>query len=561
MRILPFRILPGLLLGGACLAQVVQLPAVVDRNLANGLKVLMVERPGTGAVRAGLFIRGGRAATGNLSPAAADLLARTLFRREGLPGESRGLEGALRQEGATFEALRTERLRGARQPESLPQTEGASLQAIHDQAMATLRAALDPVPAWDAVDDLGGTRRVLEVSADGLAQSVDLPAASLEGWLRLEARRLANPPLERFPLERQRLLEELRAGMPPCPPSLSVLLGTALTGRRYAQCCEFQRSDLEALTLNDLRNFGREVLRPGRITLVLVGDFRHETLLVPLEATFGKLVGPAEGTAPRFMDDDPGLSLESPAGRQMVVSTAGETRVLLAWRVPPSNHPDMRSLRALAQVLAGSPSSRLIQGLVTSRGIARNLSLTLGVPGERDPNLLTIDAEPAPGHSLAELQQAILGEVLRLQREPIPESEVHRVQVQLEAQQIQAQEDATSLVRVLGQGQCRGGDWRVAFQSLSAAADLTSMDIQGAARTYLVPSRGTFLQFGPDPLLLPRDAMEARLVQVLTALVQRKMEDPMEVQAVLREALRQLRMLSPEERQRTLRLLESQVTP
>jgi len=289
----------------------------------------------------------------------------------------------------------------------------------------------------------------------------------------------------------------------------------------------------------------------------------NETLLPVLERTFGTLgkgVQPVEAGTP-FRDDDPVSSLESPAGRRLFVSTTGETRVLFGWRIPPANHPDGPAVRALAQILAGSPSARLIQGLVTTRGLARTLTLTPGVPGERDVNLLTIDAEPAAGHSLAELEQAIEGEVLRLQREPLPEAEVRRAQVQLEALQIQVQEDAAVLVRTLGVAHCQGGDWRLAFRALSVGQTLRPSDLQNAARTYLVPSRVTIAQFGPDPLLLPMDRTEARLVQVLSALVQRRLPDPVEAQGVLREALRQLRMLSSGEREQTLRLLEAQVAP
>jgi hypothetical protein len=62
-------------------------------------------------------------------------------------------------------------------------------------------------------------------------------------------------------------------------------------------------------------------------------------------------------------------------------------------------------------------------------------------------------------------------------------------------------------------------------------------------------------------LLLPLDRTESRLLQVLTALLGRKLGSPAQAETVLREALRQLRMLSPAEREQTLKLLESQVRP
>ena len=121
------------------------------------------------------------------------------------------------------------------------------------------------------------------------------------------------------------------------------------------------------------------------------------------------------------------------------------------------------------------------------------------------------------------------------------------------------QDDAGVLARALGVAQCQGGDWRLAFRTLTAAQTLRPSEIQAAARAYLVPSRMTVAQFAPDPLLLPMDRTEGRLLQALTTLVQRRLTDPVAAQGVLREALRQLRMLSPAERQQTLKLLEAQV--
>jgi predicted Zn-dependent peptidase len=549
------------LVGALCAAQVVQPPNVLDRALSNGLRVLMVDRGGAGAVRAGLFLQGGRSATESLSPAAADLLAASLFRRAAPSGVGKALELPLRQEGAAFESLRLERLRQARRPDRAPSPELPGIQELYRSALLTIQEKLGPGDAWDEVDALGGTRRSWEVEADYIAYGIDLPAGGLEPWCRSMARQLGAPFLGRFPLERERLLQNLDAGEPPCPPSRSVLLSTALAGRPYAQASEFQRSDVEVLTLADLTNLARRVLVPDRLVLVLVGEVHPQTLMPVLEATFGSLgKGAATVEAPAaFKDDDPRSALESPAGRRLLVSTTGETRVLFGWRVPPGNHPDGPALRILAQILGGGPSSRLHSGPVASRGLARNLTLSVGVPGERDVNLLVIDAEPAPGHSLGELEQAIEGEVLRLQREPLPEAEVRRAQKQLETLQVQVQEDAGVLARALGVAQCQSGDWRQGFQDLGQT--LRPPEIQAAARTYLVPSRMTIAQFGPDPLLQPRDRTEGRLLQVLSTLVQRRITDSVEAQNVLREALRQLRMLSPAEQEQTLKLLEAQVAP
>lgn len=548
--------------------QSARLPHVFERTLGNGIKVMVVERPGSGAVHAHMFIRGGRANTGGLAPVAADLLARTLFRRMLPPGLDQKLEPVLEQEGGAFEALRLDRLAQARLPQgpqAVASPDLASLKALEENAMAALQKQVGVVETWDALDSLGATGRAVVVTADFLAQGMDLPAASLPSWCRIEAAQLQRLPMGRFPMERERLIREIGEGTPPSPPALSVLLATALSGRPYALAAEFHRSQAESLTWKELKAYAQWAASPDNISLVLVGDVKGQAIAAQLEQSFGALPKVPGGAAhwqgaPLFQASDAVSSLESPGGRRLIVSTTGDTRVFFGWRVPPANHPDGAPLRALTQILGGAASSRLNQNLVATRGIARRLTIRMGIPGRRDVNLLVIEAEPAEGHSLDELEQAIQDEVLRLQREPLVDVEVRQAQVQLEAAEIQAQEDAGTLAEALGAAQCQGGDWRLAFRALETGG-VKAAEIQRAARTYLVPARATIAQMGPDPLLLPMDRTESRLLQVLTALLQRKLGNTAHAQIVLREALRQLRMLSAAEREQTLKLLEAQVRP
>jgi zinc protease len=569
MRCAPLALACSILLGVAGSAQTVRMPQVFEGTLSNGIKVMMVERPGSGAIQARVFLRGGRANTGGLPPVAADLLARTVLRRALPAALQQGLEPVLDQEGGAFEALRLDHLAQARLPQAGPgpaSPELPALKVLEENAMAALTRRLGGIETWDALDSLGATGRNLVVSADFIAQGMDLPASGLGAWCRAEAAQLRNLPMGRFPLERDRLIQEIEAGSPPSPPALSVLLAMALSGRPYSLAGEFHRSQVESLSWRELSTYARWAISPETLQLVLVGDVQARLVMPQLEQTFGTLPkgsGSAAhwGGAELFQASDPVSSLESPGGRRLIVSTTGDTRVFFGWRVPPANHPDGAALRALVQILGGAPSARLNQDLVATRGLARRLSIRMGVPGQRDVNLLVIEAEPAEGHSLDELEQAIQDEVLRLQREPLPDLEVRQAQVQMEAEEILTQEDAGSLAEALGEARCQGGDWRLAFRALESGGSLKAAEIQRAARTYLVPAQVTIAQMGPDPLLLPMDRTESRLLQVLTALLQRKLGSTAQSQVVLREAIRQLRMLSAEEREQTLKLLESQVRP
>jgi len=536
---------------------VAQAPDVKERRLANGFQVLLVERPGLGAVHARLVLRAGRADTGALPAAAAEILARTLFRRV-LPMDlsaENGIDALLRREEGVYESLRLERARRQRSrlPEASPEEQGlAQLHAAHLEELRGRVAASSPS---DLLDTLGATHRKIETEADETAFQLDLPIASFAPWCRLEQQQLERLALSRFPLEREAWNREYGTGSQGDREALSILLGTAFSGHPYAQVYESRPGSLDALTWSELRGYARTVLSPDRMTLVLVGDLRMETALPVLQGTFGTLA-PGGEVAGKRRD----LSVVFPTGsgyRRLQASTTGTPRLFMAWRIPSANHPDDLALKVLAQILGGERGSRLPRRIQEGRGLVANLSVKLGVPGGRDPSLFLIEAAPAEGHGLAELEEAIHGEMLRLQNERLPDEEILQAQRQVEAEQVRVQDDATALARAIGSAVAQSGDWRQAFRR-SLGQDLTPDEIQAVAKRYLISTQGITALLETDPLLAPRDALEGRLAKVLGKLVQQKLEDLAQAESVVRETLRQLRMLSVSEREQTLKLLEAQ---
>jgi len=529
------------------------LPDVQERILRNGLRVLIVERPGAGAVRAQLFLRGGTADTGGLPPMAAELLTRSLD--EPLPGGAwTELEPLLRQEEGAFEALRLDRLRGFRS--SLPETstEAQALEVIHQQALDKIRTLAESAQRLDAP----GVNRIAWAHADYLTWGADLAKGSLDEWCVLQAERLRNPRLPWFPLDRERMLHELDRGADLQRP-LSILLGTALTGRPYARACEVHKSSVEALTWSAMVTYASRVILPEHLVLVLVGDVRGAQVLSGLEKTFGA-IRPDNGISGR-VEDYSGDITEAPGARRLQAYTPLERRLFMAWRVPPMVHSDTPVLQVLVQMLGGGRNSRLVRVLVSEKHLAKSLTVRLGVPGGRDASLLLVEAEPEPEHALGELEQTIQGELMRFQHEIVPEDEIRRAQRQVEADQAMVQEDAGNLADALGAAQCEGGDWRLAFRGLQLRRDITRDEIRSAALRYLVPGQSTTALLEPDPLLDPQDRLAVRMTRVLTQILASRLEDPAQMEAVIRETLRQLRMLSPAEQEKTLKMLEGQVKP
>lgn len=541
------------LLVGVLSAQGTLLPEVKERRLSNGVRVMMVPRSAGGMVHGALFLRGGRADTGALPAAAAELLVRSLFGPP-LPEDlgDGSLDALLSQEEGAFEALRLERIQRGRRPSAHANSEAAELEAILAKVHGDLDAKIDQ--AKDPFRALGCAGRWTRAEADSLGMGVDLPFSALGAWAKLEARRLQRLQLGRFPFERRRLLAE--AQDPKAPRGHAVLLGAAFAGHPYAQVEDLGRPILEALTWSEVRAYGRWLIQPERLLLVLVGDLDLERTVVLMEEGFGGLKGSIEdqGRRESSLLDLP----EAPGARRLQASTPDEARLLVAWRIPPGNHPATPGLRVLAEILGGT-RGRLVRRLQGAVPLAKRLEVRLGMPGERDANLLVIEVEPLEGHSLDELERAIHGEVLRLQREAFGEGEIRRAQRQLEAGLVRGQEDAAELARNLGRTQAECGDWRLAYRPGQSRQDLGAEEIQELARQYLVPGQTIAVLLEPDPLLDPRDALETQLGRALGELVRRQVEDLGQAEAIVRATLRQLRLLSPAEREQTLRLLQRQV--
>ena len=548
---------------GAALRAQVLLPDVQERTLKNGFRVLVAGRPDTGAVHARLFFAAGRANTAGYPAVSADLMARCLFgpRSENAARNGKDLEAALKQEEGAFEALRLEKVKLARQPQVDATGEFQGLEQLHRQALARVQDLVDRSSSGDLFETLRGSGAAVKVEADQIAFGLDLPKESLAAYCRLVSDRLKAPLLARFPLERDRLLRGTDDHSPVARDrkALGVLLGSALAGRPYARACDDGTASLEALAWSDLRAYARWVVSPERAVLVLVGDVKLEEAAPLLDQTFGSL---GSGPSPQGSPYDQPLEPPGDGGaRRLQVSTPDDFRMLIGWSVPPLTHPDHPALCVLARMLGGGATARLNRKLGGERGLVRNLSVRIGLPGSRETSLLVIEAEPSERHGLPELEQAVQGELLGLQRGIFEEGEIRRAQRQVEADQLMAEEDAAGLAQAMGTAVCQGGDWRLAFRALQSERDFTQQEIQRVALKYLASSRSTTVFLEPDPLLMPQDHLEAQTARILSRLLASKLQDPGKVEAVVRETLRQLRMLPLSERERTLKLFEAQVKP
>jgi zinc protease len=287
-----------------------RLPPIHTRQLPNGLRLMVVERPGLPLAQFTMLVRTG----GEADPA-------------NMPGVA-GLTSALLREGTTTRS---------------------SLE-ISDQS-AYLGVQLSTSSAWDAS-----------------TISLNAPTAQLDSALALFADVILNPAFPADELERQRAqrltsLTQMRDQ----PTAIadrayaSIVYGD---DHPYGRPLAGTEPAVRALTREQLRSFYRSYYRPNNATLIVVGDVRIADIERRVQQLFG---GWQRGTVPTVRFTDPPASPRTTVYLIDKPGAAQSSFRIGAVGVPRSTE-DFFAIMVMNTILGGSFTSRLNQNLRETRG-------------------------------------------------------------------------------------------------------------------------------------------------------------------------------------------------
>jgi zinc protease len=323
-----------------------------------------------------------------------------------------------------------------------------------------------------------------------------LPAERIELALRIEADRMADALFDpdEVAAERTVVISE-RQGAENDPEFLlgEELLSAAFRVHPYGVETIGNMCDLETMTREQLYAHYRTYYAPSNALAVAVGDFDAGAMLRLIEQHFGAL--PAGSAAP------PVTAVEPPQKGERQVTYEGEGNVAyiqVVFRAPGVHDPDFFALLVLSAALSGASglaffgggltnhSSRLYKALVATE-LAADVSGSL-VPTV-DPFVYGISATVRPGHTPAEVEEALDKELARLVAEPITQEELDKAIKQAKAQFAYSCESVTGQALWLGYSEIFADHtW---FENYIAnLSGVAAEDVQRAAR-YLKRSNRT----------------------------------------------------------------------
>ena len=285
-------------------------------------------------------------------------------------------------------------------------------------------------------------------------------SAALDQMLFIEAQRMSASLFEPAECEAERtvVISELQGGENDPDQLLDIeVTATALRVHPYGHPTIGWLQDLQSMTRADLFSHYRRYYVPGNATLVVVGDVNADDVLRRSERHF------------RAIDDREVVRFGRPAEprqlgeRRVLLEREGTTHYLkITYPAPAARDAAFFPLLVLDAILTGAKGlslwaafrgappqrrSRLYTALV-DRGLASVVSGAL--LATRDPYLYTLSFTAASGVPLDRLEEIVVSEIERVQKDGVTEEELARAKRQLRARFVFENDGVTSVAHQLG---------------------------------------------------------------------------------------------------------------
>jgi zinc protease len=322
-----------------------------------------------------------------------------------------------------------------------------------------------------------------------------VPAQYLPLVLWLEGDRLASLKIEEktFRTEREVVKEErrMRVENQPYGRLQEIISDQAFTVHPYKHPVIGSMNDLQAASIDDVRDFFGTYYVPNNATAVLVGDFDTKEALWLVSQYLGR-VPKSERPVPRDMPNEPPQTKER---RVRLEENWPLPVVVVAHHITYDGNPDSYPLHIASKILSDGQSSRIYRKLVYETGIA--LAAFGGGNIIEDPNLFFAVAIVQPGHTTDEAATALIAELDRLRAEPITPAELQQAKNQFARDYILGRESNQSKAEQLGHAVVIHNDIQTADGEFDIFQNITPADVQRAARTYFTPENRLVLTILP----------------------------------------------------------------
>jgi zinc protease len=335
-----------------------------------------------------------------------------------------------------------------------------------------------------------------------------VPSQYLPLVLWLEADRMASLRIDKdtFLTEREVVKEErrMRIDNQPFGRLNEIIYDQAFTTHPYKHPTIGSMKDLDAASIDDVRDFFHTYYVPSNATIVLVGDFESPQAMQLINQYLAR-VPKADHDVPRDIPKEPPQTKE----KRITLQEAWPLpAVVVAHHITYDGNPDSYPLHIAAKVLSDGESSRIYRKLVYDKGMCVAAFGTANLI--EDPNLFYVVGLVQPGHTTDEVAAALIEELDRLKAEPITDHELQRAKNQFSRDYILGRESDQQKALQLAHAVVIHRDIKTADGEFDIFQSITAADVQRVAQSYFTPSNRLVITIMPSGKGVVQEGLERR---------------------------------------------------
>ena len=324
-----------------------------------------------------------------------------------------------------------------------------------------------------------------------------VPSNRINLALWLEAERMARLKVteENFKRETEVVKEERRMRYDNAPYMNGYLmLDTLHTDYKpYRHTVIGSMDDLNAATVEDVKNFYKQYYVPRNATITLAGDITLAQAKQLANEYFGKIPG---GSPVAALPTPPATPRTDGERRQLLEDKLASVPMIFAgYTIPPHNHDDVYALQLLSAMLGQGESSRLFQRLVKQEKVATFAGV--GLNSRNMGGYLSFQAQPVQGVDIARLESLLWEEVNKVAAEGVSAQELAKAKRQFIAGQIMSRQMVLSRAEAIQHARFMHGDPASVNTDLDKYNAVTLDEIKRVAAKYLTPANRTVVTVVP----------------------------------------------------------------
>jgi len=262
-------------------------------------------------------------------------------------------------------------------------------------------------------------------------------------------------------------------------------------------------AEINAATIEDVRNFFKTYYAPNNAVLSVVGDVDVNEVKKMVEKHFANI--PSQPTPPRADLTEPPQTREKRVSQKDKL--ANLPALAIGYHLPPQNAPDFPAMALLVQILQGGDSSRWYQRLVKEKELTLDLTGGLNYFGNEfdytGPMIMTTRTTYKPGHTADEILREMDAVVADIATKGVAEKELADAKVQYRSGFYSQVESSFGKAHLLSALALFRDDPQQINSLLTPFESVTAAQVKAAAAKYLVATNRTVIdrvpQANPQP--------------------------------------------------------------